>query len=68
MGLDGYRRFDGEILLDGERINDLTVDQPHLDRHVLVEFADAPGVVPAVTRTIEQPIARPPRREARGGP
>lgn len=27
MGLDGYRRFDGEILFDGERINDLTVDE-----------------------------------------
>jgi len=44
------------------------VDEPHLDRHVLVEFADGPGVVPAVTRTIEQLMTRPPRRGARGAP
>jgi hypothetical protein len=60
--------LDGEILLDGERINDLTVDEPRLGRHALVAFGDAPGVVPAVTRTIERLMTRSPRRAARPRP
>ena len=38
------------------------VDRPDLDRHVLVEFANAADVVPKITRTIEQLMTRRPRR------